>query len=89
MADQAPSLPDELRPTPVSDGALLRSINETLNALPDRTATAVLQVPEGGALRAAFYVNVGNGLSFMGWGERLRPKQGLGFGVAVRKSWGS
>lgn len=77
----------DVRPTPVGDSVLLASINAQLSAIDDRSMVAVLQVPEPGALRAAFYVNSGSGFSFMGWGEKLRAKPGLGFGVAIRKQW--
>jgi hypothetical protein len=81
-------LSDEIRPTPIGNQDLLKSINAVLDGLPPRTATAVLQVPQDKKLRGGVYVNVGNGLSFMGWLEGdLSVKDGLGYGVAVRKSW--
>lgn len=77
----------EIRPTPVSDSALLASINAQLNAIEDRSTVLVLQVPEQGSLRAAWYVNAGNGWSFGTWGEKLKAKPGLGYGIAIRKKW--
>jgi hypothetical protein len=85
MSTPAVELPDEVRQTPVSP-SLLRSINETLDSLPAKTATAVLQVPVGGRLRGGVYVNVGDGMSFMGWLEK-DMSGGFGGGVAVRKAW--
>jgi hypothetical protein len=78
-----------LRPTPVDDRTLLSSINAVLDTIPDQTATAILQVPQGSnTLRGAVYVNVGSGFSFMTWLDKdLKVKDSLGYGVAVRKTW--
>lgn len=86
--DESEEAVADVRPTPVADRALLTSINNVLDSLPERTATAVLQVPEDGKLKAGVYVNVGHGFSFMGWLDKdLKAKAGIGYGVAVRKKW--
>jgi hypothetical protein len=89
----------EIRPPAATtpDGAplspsLVRSINESLAAIPDRTLAAVVQVPvsENGerVLKGQLFLNVGNGLSFSTWlDHNLDVKSNLGWGVAVRKKF--
>lgn len=83
---------DDIRPTPLESPAgsltpdIIRSINQVLDTIDRRSSTIVVQVPELGHLRAAWYVNTGGGWSFATWGERLKDK-GLGYGVAIRKTF--
>jgi hypothetical protein len=77
---------------PLSSG-LIRSINETLNAIEDRSVAVIIQVPvaEHGrrVLKGQVFVDLGKGLSFTTWLDKnLDGKSGLGYGVAVRKKLG-
>lgn len=72
--------------------SLVNSINAALDAIPDKSIAAIIQVPvtEDGerVLKGQMFVNVGNGLSFTGWIEHeLDVKKTLGWGVAVRKTF--
>jgi hypothetical protein len=79
---------DEVRPTPIANIDLLKSINAALNDIPERSVTAVLQVPQEERLRGGVYVRTGDSFSFAGWLEHdLKPNSKLGWGVAVRKTW--
>ena len=86
-----PDAPDEVRPTPVADRRLLDTINAQLAGIPDKSITAaVMQIPDGRVLRGAVFVNVGHGLSFVGWLDHtLDYKPGFGWGLAIRKTFGS
>jgi len=85
-----PVAPEDIRPAPVASKRLLDDINEHLAGIPDKSITAaIVQVPDGRVLRGAVYVNVGHGLSFAGWLDHdLDFKAGVGWGVAVRKTFG-
>lgn len=81
---------DDVRPTPVSK-RLLDDINERLAGIPDQSiSAAIVQIPEGRVLRGALYVNIGHGLSFATWLDHdLEHKAEFGYGIAVRKTFGS
>lgn len=91
------NMSDEIRPpaaiTPTGvplSGSLLKSINETLNAIEDRTATVIVQVPvtePNGqrVLKGQLFVGINDHLSFATWlDHNLDVKSDLGWGVALR-----
>lgn len=83
--------PSDMTPSGVPLSAdLLRSINQTLAAIEDRSATVVIQVPVTEltgqrVLKGQLFVGINNHLSFATWVDKnLDVKSHLGYGVALR-----
>lgn len=77
----------EVRQTPDISTPIADQIAAKLASLPEKSMTAVLEVPRKGEYVLAWYVNVGNGWSFGTWGKVVDGSDPSG-GVTVSKVWG-
>jgi hypothetical protein len=87
---------NEVRLTPGASPSLLKSIEETLNALPSNTFAVSAWVPRGHdpdgdkVLAGALYLKRPKGWSFSVWGEgELKASGDWGAGFTIRKEFRS